>query len=56
VLLINGEKSIRQELEVYKKHFPNAEEIKVVEGAGHYVMVDKPDRVIRLISEFMDRI
>eukprot|EP00351_Strombidinopsis_sp_SopsisLIS2011_P006001 CAMPEP_0116871044 /NCGR_PEP_ID=MMETSP0463-20121206/1233_1 /TAXON_ID=181622 /ORGANISM="Strombidinopsis sp, Strain SopsisLIS2011" /LENGTH=126 /DNA_ID=CAMNT_0004508749 /DNA_START=453 /DNA_END=830 /DNA_ORIENTATION=- len=37
---INGEKSIKLEEEVYKKYFPSCE-IFEIEGAGHYVHIDK---------------
>lgn len=31
-------------------------QLQIVEGAGHMVMIERPDQVARLLSEFLDRI
>ena len=31
-------------------------ELKIVEGAGHMVMIEQPDEVVELLTEFLDRI
>jgi len=31
-------------------------QLKIVEGAGHMVMIEQPDEVVELLTEFLDRI
>ena len=47
---LNGTKSVRHPEEIYKHNFPNAKLIDI-EGAGHYVHVDKGGAVMKHIQE-----
>lgn len=52
-LFLNGALSVKHDDDVYKKLFPNAQ-IKVVEGAGHYVHTDKPKTSAEVLAVFLD--
>ena len=47
---LNGTKSVRHPEESYKRNFPSAKLIDI-EGAGHYVHVDKAGAVMKHIQE-----
>ena len=47
---LNGTVSVRHKEEAYKRNFPNAKFIDI-EGAGHYVHVDKAGAVMKHIQE-----
>jgi pimeloyl-ACP methyl ester carboxylesterase len=50
-----GGKSRQYPLSAYKKVLRGITErdVKVVEGAGHLVHMDKPEETVRLIGEFL---
>ena len=51
-LHIVGAKSWRYPFSAFQKVFPNLkeEDVKIVEGAGHMVHMDKPKEVVDLVS------
>jgi pimeloyl-ACP methyl ester carboxylesterase len=55
---IVGGKSKQHPLAKYQRVFPRlrAEDVAVVEGAGHWVHFDKPLETIKLIGRFLEQI
>jgi esterase len=54
-LFIRGEKSnyiLDSDIQVIKKIFPNSE-LKIIEGAGHWVHADKPNEFVKCLLEFI---
>lgn len=47
---LNGSLSVQYDDKVYQGEFPNCKILKV-EGAGHYVYIDKSQTAVRLIAE-----
>ena len=52
---LNGSLSVRYPDETYTNEFPNAR-IAEVEGAGHYIHIDKGQTVLQLIGECLAEI
>jgi pimeloyl-ACP methyl ester carboxylesterase len=55
-LIIWGEKDNfvpRSHGETYARLIPGANELKVIAGAGHSVLVEKPQEVAQLVCEFL---
>eukprot|EP00347_Sterkiella_histriomuscorum_P004495 403360245 len=61
-LMIVGKDSFQYEIEHDVKHYQSVfpdikqENIKIIEGAGHWVHAEKKDEVLQLISDFIDKI
>jgi len=57
-LVIWGEKDNfvpRSHGETYAKLLPNCRELKSIPGAGHSVIVEKPEVTAKLVVEFLNR-
>ena len=52
---LNGSLSVRYPDSIYTDEFPNAR-VAEVEGAGHYLHIDKGQTVLQLIEECLDEI
>ena len=52
---INGSLSVKHPLEVYTDEFPNAK-VHYVDGAAHYVFMDKAKTTAKLLSECLQQI
>ena len=52
---LNGSLSVQYPDEVYTGEFPNAR-VAEVEGAGHYIHIDKGQTVLSLIEECLNEI
>lgn len=55
VRILNGEKSTRFSIDDFKKTFPNIKmrDIRIIQGAGHWVHADKPQETLEEISKFL---
>jgi esterase len=56
--ILQGEKSFVFPAELYKKIYPNAtdEDMKIIQGAGHWLHVDQPALTIVNIVKFLDKL
>ena len=55
VLFIGGKNSnyiVEEDFKLIKDHFPTAE-IKMVDGAGHWIHAEKPDEFLKITEEFL---
>ena len=52
---MNGSLSVRYDDDIYLKEFPNAR-IAEIEGAGHYVHIDKGMTTVNLIAQCLAEI
>jgi len=41
--------------ETYVKLLPNCSELRIIPGAGHSVIVEKPDETAKLVLDFLER-